>query len=115
MTFALTIQPILNALNTTCGNTVALAYLDDVTLLSPVANPGKLVAAPVNYQKHLDEVKGDSQIHAGNPGHTITIQSAGLFLKATSSLVGPGQGVAVRLADEQRGQASGVARGRISP
>ena len=69
--------------------------LEDVPLLSPVANPGKLVAAPVNYQKHLDEVKSDSEIHAGNPKHTITIQSAGLFLKATSSLVGAGEGVAI--------------------
>jgi 2-keto-4-pentenoate hydratase/2-oxohepta-3-ene-1,7-dioic acid hydratase in catechol pathway len=64
-------------------------------LLSPVANPGKLIAAPVNYQKHLDEVKVDSQIHANNPAHTITIQSAGLFLKATSSLVGASAGIAV--------------------
>ena len=31
--------------------------LSSVTLLSPVANPGKIVAAPVNYQKHLDEVR----------------------------------------------------------
>ena len=72
-----------------------------VKLLSPVANPGKLIAAPVNYQKHLDEVKGDVQIHANNPGHTLTIQSAGLFLKATSSLVGPGEGVAIRIADRR--------------
>jgi 2-keto-4-pentenoate hydratase/2-oxohepta-3-ene-1,7-dioic acid hydratase in catechol pathway len=72
-----------------------------VTLLSPVANPGKLVAAPVNYQKHLDEVRGDSQIHHGNVAHTITIQSAGLFLKATSSLVGPGEGVALRKLDRR--------------
>ncbi len=28
--------------------------LESVTLLSPVANPGKIIAAPVNYQKHLD-------------------------------------------------------------
>ena len=69
--------------------------LASVKLLSPVANPGKLVAAPVNYQKHLDEVKVDSAIHANNPAHTITIQSAGLFLKATSSLIGPGGGIAV--------------------
>jgi 2-keto-4-pentenoate hydratase/2-oxohepta-3-ene-1,7-dioic acid hydratase in catechol pathway len=69
--------------------------LASVELLSPVANPGKLIAAPVNYQKHLDEVKGDSQIHANNPAHTLTIQSAGLFLKATSSLVGPSAGIAV--------------------
>jgi 2-keto-4-pentenoate hydratase/2-oxohepta-3-ene-1,7-dioic acid hydratase in catechol pathway len=75
--------------------------LASVTLLSPVANPGKLVAAPVNYQKHLDEVRGDSQIHHGNVAHTITIQSAGLFLKATSSLVGPGEGVALRKLDRR--------------
>ncbi len=68
--------------------------LASVKLLSPVANPGKLIAAPVNYQKHLDEVKGDSQIHAGNPAHTVTIQNAGLFLKATSSLAGAGEGIA---------------------
>ena len=75
--------------------------LTGVKLLSPVANPGKLIAAPVNYQKHLDEVKGDVQIHANNPGHTLTIQSAGLFLKATSSLVGPSEGVAIRMPDRR--------------
>jgi 2-keto-4-pentenoate hydratase/2-oxohepta-3-ene-1,7-dioic acid hydratase in catechol pathway len=69
--------------------------LADVRLLSPVANPGKIIAAPVNYQKHLDEVKGDSQLHAGNPAHMVTIQNAGLFLKATSSLAGAGEGIAV--------------------
>jgi 2-keto-4-pentenoate hydratase/2-oxohepta-3-ene-1,7-dioic acid hydratase in catechol pathway len=68
----------------------------DVKLLSPVANPSKIVAAPVNYQKHLDEVRGDAQIHQNTQGHTITIQQAGLFLKANSSLVGPGEGVALR-------------------
>lgn len=69
--------------------------VDRVRLLSPVANPGKIIAAPVNYQKHLDEVKSDVQIHANNPAHTITIQQAGVFLKASSSLVGPGEGVAL--------------------
>jgi 2-keto-4-pentenoate hydratase/2-oxohepta-3-ene-1,7-dioic acid hydratase in catechol pathway len=68
-----------------------------VKLLSPVANPGKLIAAPVNYQKHLDEVRGDVNLHHNTTAHTITIQSAGLFLKATSSLVGAGEGVAVRM------------------
>ena len=69
--------------------------VDRVRLLSPVANPGKIIAAPVNYQKHLDEVKSDVQIHANNPAHTITIQQAGVFLKASSSVVGPGEGVAL--------------------
>jgi 2-keto-4-pentenoate hydratase/2-oxohepta-3-ene-1,7-dioic acid hydratase in catechol pathway len=75
--------------------------VDSVKLLSPVANPGKLIAAPVNYQKHMDEVKTDVQIHANNPAHTLTIQSAGVFLKATSSLVGPGEGIAVRKPDRR--------------
>jgi 2-keto-4-pentenoate hydratase/2-oxohepta-3-ene-1,7-dioic acid hydratase in catechol pathway len=72
--------------------------IDRVALLSPVANPGKIIAAPVNYQKHLDEVRDNPQLHGSNPGHTFTIHSAGLFLKATSSLVGAGQGIVVRCA-----------------
>jgi 2-keto-4-pentenoate hydratase/2-oxohepta-3-ene-1,7-dioic acid hydratase in catechol pathway len=75
--------------------------LSDVKLLSPVANPGKIIAAPVNYQKHIEEVKADSQLHQNNPAHTITIQKAGLFLKASSSLVGPGEGVALRHLDRR--------------
>jgi 2-keto-4-pentenoate hydratase/2-oxohepta-3-ene-1,7-dioic acid hydratase in catechol pathway len=70
--------------------------LESQRLLSPVANPGKIIAAPVNYAKHLSEVAGDSQLSAGNPGHTITIQKAGLFLKANSALVGAGEGIALR-------------------
>src|SRR4029077_18498504 len=61
--------------------------LAGVTLLSPVANPGKILCAPVNYQKHLDEVRENAQLH---PNHMLApIHKAGLFLKATSSLVGP--------------------------
>ena len=73
--------------------------LSAVTLLSPVANPGKLVAAPVNYQKHLDEVKGDADLHHQNPINTI--HKAGLFLKATSALVGAGEGIALRKLDRR--------------
>ena len=73
--------------------------LSAVTLLSPVANPGKLVAAPVNYQKHLDEVKGDANLHHQNPINTI--HKAGLFLKATSALVGAGEGIALRKLDRR--------------
>src|SRR5262245_14853934 len=72
--------------------------LDSVTLLSPVANPGKIIAAPVNYQKHLNEVRDNPQLHGNNPGNTFTIQTAGLFLKSTSSLVGAGEGIVVRCA-----------------
>jgi 2,4-didehydro-3-deoxy-L-rhamnonate hydrolase len=67
-----------------------------VRLLSPVANPGKIVCAPVNYQKHLDEVREDAQLHHHNAGTMAPIHTAGLFLKATSALVGPGEGIALR-------------------
>jgi len=73
--------------------------LADVTLLSPVANPGKLVAAPVNYRKHLEEARADAEIHHNN--QVAEIQRVGLFLKATSSLVGPSEGVALRHTDRR--------------
>ena len=75
--------------------------LERVRLLSPVANRGKIIAAPVNYEKHLDEVRTDGQLNASNPGNTLTIHKAGLFLKATSSLVGPGDGVVIRKPDRR--------------
>lgn len=67
--------------------------LSQVSFLSPVANPGKLVAAPVNYLKHLQEVLGDSKLHHNNSINEI--QKAGLFLKATSSLVGASHGIEI--------------------
>jgi 2,4-diketo-3-deoxy-L-fuconate hydrolase len=73
------------------ANTFALS---DVRLLSPIANPGKIVGAPVNYQKHLDEARADPQIHHQN--QVAEIQRVGLFLKATSSLVGSSDGVTIR-------------------
>jgi 2-keto-4-pentenoate hydratase/2-oxohepta-3-ene-1,7-dioic acid hydratase in catechol pathway len=65
--------------------------LEGTHLLSPVANPGKIVAAPVNYTKHLREVLADQGLHHGNLINHI--QKAGLFLKAASSLVGASEGV----------------------
>jgi len=65
--------------------------LAQVSLLSPVANPGKIIAAPVNYLKHLDEAREDAEIHHQNA--ILDIQKIGLFLKATSSLCGVSAGV----------------------
>jgi 2-keto-4-pentenoate hydratase/2-oxohepta-3-ene-1,7-dioic acid hydratase in catechol pathway len=73
--------------------------LAECKLLSPVANPGKIVAAPVNYKKHLDEARADPQIHHQN--QVAEIQRVGLFLKATSSLVGASEGVAIRHHDRR--------------
>jgi 2-keto-4-pentenoate hydratase/2-oxohepta-3-ene-1,7-dioic acid hydratase in catechol pathway len=65
--------------------------VEKVKLLSPVANPGKIIAAPVNYKKHLEEALADKGIHHGNLVQEI--HKAGMFLKATSALVGAGEGV----------------------
>lgn len=70
--------------------------LSQVRLLSPVGNPGKIVAAPVNYRKHLEEVRERADLHHGNAGHQEEIRSRGLFLKATSSLIGASQPVVLR-------------------
>jgi 2-keto-4-pentenoate hydratase/2-oxohepta-3-ene-1,7-dioic acid hydratase in catechol pathway len=75
--------------------------VEAVTLLSPVANPGKIVAAPVNYEKHRVEAINDPGLHGNHPGSAFNIQSAGLFLKSTSSLVGPGQGVVISRLDRR--------------
>ena len=73
--------------------------LSGANLLSPVANPGKIMGAPVNYQKHLEEARGDPAIH--HQKQVSDIQNAGVFLKATSSVVGPGEGVAIRHLDRR--------------
>ena len=73
--------------------------LSTVKLLSPVANPGKLFCAPVNYRAHLEEARDDPTIH--HQKQVQEIQKAGLFLKATSALVGAGEGVAIRHLDRR--------------
>jgi 2,4-diketo-3-deoxy-L-fuconate hydrolase len=78
-----------------------LLELAALKLLSPVANPSKIVGAPVNYQKHIDEAKADAGINFGNPAHLAPIQKIGVFLKACSSLVGPGEGIALRKLDRR--------------
>jgi 2,4-didehydro-3-deoxy-L-rhamnonate hydrolase len=73
--------------------------LAQVKLLSPVANPSKIVAAPVNYRRHLEEARADAEIHFQK--QVEEIQRVGLFLKATSALVGPSEGVALRYLDRR--------------
>lgn len=75
--------------------------LDGLQLLSPVANPGKIVAAPVNYQKHAQEVKDNVALHNNNPALMQSIHTIGLFLKANSSLAGPSEGIALRKLDRR--------------
>lgn len=74
--------------------------ISDVRLLSPVANPGKLIAAPVNYMAHVEESQQDAGINFGSD--VTFIDRYALFLKATSSLVGAGEGVEIHHDDGRR-------------
>lgn len=73
--------------------------LSEVRLLAPVANPSKIVNAPINYQKHIDEAKSDQGIAHGRDIKTIA--DWGLFLKSPSSLVGPGEPIRLRFAERR--------------
>ena len=81
-----------------CG-TAKHHALAEVQLLAPVANPGKIIGAPVNYVKHLQEVLNDVSLHHNNQINQI--ERAGLFLKANSSLVGPAHGVQLNMPDRR--------------
>ncbi|UZN03743.1 fumarylacetoacetate hydrolase family protein [Cellulomonas sp. S1-8] len=54
--------------------------LDVGRLAAPIARPGKVVGAPVNYRDHQAEM-----------GEQRTIADYGVFLKASSSVIGPAE------------------------
>jgi 2,4-diketo-3-deoxy-L-fuconate hydrolase len=72
-----------------------------VRMLSPVANPSKIIGTPANYLAHAEEARLDPQINVFHAGKQRTIEEQGLFLKASSSLVGPSEGVAAKFADRR--------------
>lgn len=70
-----------------------------VDLLSPIARPGKLMAAPVNYKAHIAEARADSQISVIE--RTSKIKEAGIFLKSNTAMVGPSEGIPIRFPDRR--------------
>ncbi len=91
------VDPLIENLEIVCEEIRRIAPaskripLAGLNLLCPIANPGKVVAAPVNYKKHLEEARASSEIHHNN--QIAEIRNIGLFLKANSSVVGPSAGV----------------------
>ena len=72
-----------------------------VKLLSPVARPSKVMAAPTNYRMHVEEMsKAENQANSGGR-FPMDIGTAGIFLKSNSSLVGPSQGIPLRFPDRR--------------
>jgi 2-keto-4-pentenoate hydratase/2-oxohepta-3-ene-1,7-dioic acid hydratase in catechol pathway len=63
--------------------------LDGLKLLSPVANPNKIIGAPMNYRTGQDEAA------------IASAMSIGLFLKANGSLGGQAGGIRLRMMERQ--------------
>jgi 2-keto-4-pentenoate hydratase/2-oxohepta-3-ene-1,7-dioic acid hydratase in catechol pathway len=70
--------------------------LAKVKLLSPVPNPGKIIGAPINYNDHIVESIKDPGIAHGRTNIQRGIGEWGLFLKASSSLIGFGEEIRLR-------------------
>jgi 2,4-diketo-3-deoxy-L-fuconate hydrolase len=68
--------------------------IGEVKFGAPVANPGKIIGAPVNYRRHLQEAREDPEIHHSN--QIAEIERVGLFLKAPSSVIGPSEAIMIR-------------------
>ncbi|WP_042663413.1 fumarylacetoacetate hydrolase family protein [Haloferax sp. ATB1] len=64
--------------------------LSEIRLEAPVHRPGKIVAAPLNYEKHVAEM-----------GVDMDIAERGYFLKAPSSLIGPNDTIELPYSDER--------------
>jgi 2-keto-4-pentenoate hydratase/2-oxohepta-3-ene-1,7-dioic acid hydratase in catechol pathway len=69
--------------------------LAEVKLQPPVPKPGKIVAAPVNYYLHQDEMNAQFNNAA------YTVENLGFFLKAPSSIIGPGETIKLPFKDRR--------------
>lgn len=81
------------------GHAMPAISLASVRLESPVANPGKIIGAPINYKAHIDEANAAREINYGK--QFTTIEQFGLFIKASSSLIGPSDSVQLRFPDRR--------------
>ena len=71
---------------------------EDVHLGSPIHRPGKVIAAPLNYENHIEEALADRDI---TTEEWFTIEDKGYFLKAPSSVVGPDDGIELPFDDRR--------------
>ncbi|MFB6202491.1 MAG: fumarylacetoacetate hydrolase family protein, partial [Halorhabdus sp.] len=69
-----------------------------VEVNAPVGRPGKVIAAPLNYENHIEEAIADKDI---TTEEWFSIEDKGYFLKAPSSVVGPDHGVELPFSDRR--------------
>ncbi len=92
------LAPLVARIKAEAGNRKGVP-LSGVKLLSPVKSPSKLPAAPTNYRAHIAEMQ---KVSANNPvKRSNDIGTSGMFLKATSSMVGPSEGIQLRFLDRR--------------
>jgi 2-keto-4-pentenoate hydratase/2-oxohepta-3-ene-1,7-dioic acid hydratase in catechol pathway len=90
--------PALRALPPAALKAGTAQPLAAVALLSPVRRPSKILAAPDNYKAHLEEMRKHPVAGGRQPS---TLEKDGLFLKASSSIAGPAQGIALRFPERR--------------
>ena len=81
------------------AKTGASHALASVRFETPVANPGKIIGAPINYKAHVEESKADAGI--GHGRNITSIGDWGMFLKAGSSLIGCSDDIVLRFPDRR--------------
>ncbi|MFF8680856.1 fumarylacetoacetate hydrolase family protein [Streptomyces sp. NPDC015237] len=79
--------------------------LADAALDAPLPRPGKIIGAPVNYLDHKAEME-----------YTTSVADLGVFLKANSSVIGPGEDILLPYSDKRTDQEGelGVVIGRTT-
>ncbi len=80
--------------------------LADVKLFSPLTSPTKVMAAPANYALHVSIDAQDPGVSHGLHAESLVgvdrpVDKLGIFLKASSSVVGPGEGIALQWLDRR--------------
>jgi len=64
--------------------------LEAVRLRASALYPSKVIAAPANYRLHIEEMQRVAKEHAPEMKEVHAIERYGVFLKAPSSIIGPG-------------------------
>ncbi|MFJ7269099.1 fumarylacetoacetate hydrolase family protein [Streptomyces sp. NPDC099050] len=79
--------------------------LAEAVLEAPLPRPGKIIGAPVNYLDHKAEME-----------YATSVADLGVFLKANSSVIGPGQDILLPYSDKRTDQEGelGVVIGRTA-
>ena len=80
--------------------------VSQAALYSLIKSPTKLMAAPANYALHVQIDAQDPAVHHGLHNKQLEgverpVEKLGLFLKASSSIVGPADGVALQWPDRR--------------